>query len=72
MPRDTTAEAAAVQREVHRNMSGAERLRVAFELSEAARELTLAGLKSRMEDADHEEVLRALVRLCYGLDLPDR
>lgn len=70
MPLDTRPDAGAVQREVLSRLTGAERLRVAFELSEATRRLALAGLKRRMAEPGEPELVRALIKLCYGRDDP--
>jgi hypothetical protein len=42
---DTTPSALAVQVDIHRRMSGIERLRLACEMSDAARELALTRLR---------------------------
>jgi len=58
-------------------MSGAERLAVAFQLTETVRRLALAGIRSRHPDYDDVQVLQAWARLRLGDDLvraiwPDR
>lgn len=66
MPFDTTPEAAAVQREILGRLSPAERLRIAFDLSDAVRNLAVAGLRKRNPGLTEEELARALIELCYG------
>ena len=54
-PLDTSSSARAIQAEAHLRLGPEGRLRVAMELSEAVRELRLAGLRSvspRVSDAD--------------------
>jgi hypothetical protein len=58
--RDTTREAAEVQARVQERLGGAARLRLAYEMSAAARALALAGLRARRPDATPEELARAL------------
>jgi hypothetical protein len=58
--RDTTRDAAEVQAWVQERLGGAARLRLAYEMSDAARALALAGLRARRPDATLEELSRAL------------
>jgi hypothetical protein len=60
---DTTREAAEVQARVQEQLGGAARLRLAYEMSAAARALALAGLRVRQPDSSPETLSRALHRL---------
>ena len=76
-PADTSAEAHARQREIYRAMTGAARVQIAFELSDAARNLTLAGIRRRHPTYTDEHVQQAWARLVLGDPLclaawPDR
>jgi len=66
MPSDTSAEAAAVQRDIFRRMTTEERLGLALEMSESMREVALAGLRSRRPDLSADQLLPELMRLWYG------
>lgn len=59
---DTSPEAARIQIEIYRRMSGAERLALAFEISEFAREFCLAGIRRRHPDWGEAEVRHEMVR----------
>jgi hypothetical protein len=47
MPYDTHPEAAAIQQQIIRRMTTAQRLRMALEMSESLRNVALAGLRRR-------------------------
>jgi hypothetical protein len=66
MPSDTTPEAIAIQQEVFRRMTTAERLRMALEMSESIRNVALAGLRSRRPELTPPELSSELLRLMYG------
>lgn len=69
---DTSPEAARVQREAVARLTGAERLRIALELSQMTRDLALAGLKRMRGASKREDLIAALIELCYGpAALPD-
>ena len=68
-PLDTTAAAHAVQLAIYRRMSTDERLALAIEMSDAARQTTLDGIRARHPDYDDATAVRALVRLLYGVEL---
>ena len=69
--RDTSAEAIAIQARIHRSLSGAERLDLAFEMSLAARELSLARLQEAHPEWSDAELRRELLRYSYsGSPLP--
>jgi hypothetical protein len=63
---DTDPEAAAVQQEIFRRMTTAERLASALEMSESLRNVALAGLRSRRPELTAEELSRELMRVMYG------
>jgi hypothetical protein len=68
-PADTGSEAWRVQREIFRRMTGPERLTMAFEMSDAARALTEAGIRHRHPDWTDEEVHDALLERLLGKPL---
>jgi hypothetical protein len=59
---DTTSAALAVQVAVQRRLSGAERLRIACEMSDVARQLALAGLRRRFPTDSEAELVRRWMR----------
>ena len=65
-PLDTTEEARSVQEEAHARLGPEGRLRIAFELSEAVRELRLAGLRSLAPGISEEELVRRFVLETHG------
>lgn len=69
--RDTALEAARVQRGVLRAMGPARRLEVAFEISQKARELAMAGILSRNPSLSRAEARHALLRRVLGKSLAD-
>jgi hypothetical protein len=71
-PFDTSAEAHAVQTDLYRRMTGAERVAIAFRLGAAARAATLAGIVARHPDYSPSQARRALARLVLGDDLVRR
>jgi hypothetical protein len=68
-PADTTAEAWAVQLEILRRMTGPERVAMAFEMSEAARSLSEAGIRNRHPDWNDDQVRDAIREMLLGRDL---
>ena len=64
--RDTSPEAIAIQARIHRSLSGAERLRLAFEMSLAARALSLARLQGAHPEWSEAELRRELLRYAYS------
>lgn len=68
-PGDTAPEAHRVQLEAHARLSGAERVALAFEQSEAMRKISAAGIQSRHPEYSPECVEYALRRLLLGDDL---
>ena len=69
---DTTAEASGVQMAVQRRLGGVGRFRVAVEMSELARKLAAAGLRTRRPDLNEGQIRRELIRELYGFRIPDR
>lgn len=69
-PLDTTPEAWARQNDVLDRMGGPARLLAALELSDAVREIRLAGLRARHPDLSRRQVVARLVAEEYGIDLP--
>lgn len=59
---DTRAEAIEVQDAVIRRLSGAERLRLAMEMSDAVRDMVLARIRREHPDWGEPEVLAGFMR----------
>ena len=70
MPSDTSPEAAAIQQEIFRLMTPEQRLKMALDLSEEMRNISLAGLRGRHPELTEEELISELVRDWYGIVLP--
>lgn len=71
-PRDTTADAERVQRNLFRRMAPAERFARTAQLCEDARELARTGIRLRHPDYTPAQVEHALRRLLLGDDLVRR
>ena len=68
---DTSPEAAAIQNEIIRRMSGEQRLLLAIEMSEFARGLAAARLRQEHPDWTDWEIKRELLRYAFeGQPLP--
>ena len=67
-PLDTTSEADALQREIFRRLGGPSRLRLALDMSAAARALTLARLRRQYPDYSELDLKKALLRLAFAAD----
>jgi hypothetical protein len=67
--RDTTAAARRVQVEALRRLDGPTRVRMALEMSEEARQVSLAGIRHRHPDWTDAAVHRELLRLMLGRQL---
>jgi hypothetical protein len=67
--RDTTPDAEAVQTEIYRRMTPAERCEIAAQLSESTRATTLANIRRRHPDYGDLQARLALFRLLLGDDL---
>ncbi len=65
---DTSAEADALQRAIQRRLGGPSRLRLALDMSVAARALALARLRQRHPDYSELELKKALLRLMFAAD----
>jgi hypothetical protein len=61
MSADTTAEAQRMHFELMRRLPGWKRLRLAFELTEATRQLVLADIRDRFAGASEEEIRRRFI-----------
>jgi len=70
--RDTSRSAANIQDEIHRRMSPGERLRLrlAMEMSEFARSLSRAGLRSRHPEMTEWELDDEMLFQLYGFRRP--
>jgi hypothetical protein len=67
--RDTGAQAHAVQREAHRRLGAGGRVELAFEMSTQAREISIAGMRSRNPELSQAEARAQLLRRILGDDL---
>lgn len=67
-PLDTSAEAEALQREIQRRLGGPSRLRLALDMSGAARALALARLRRRHPDYSELDLKKVLLRLTFAGD----
>ena len=65
-PFDTTPSAQALQDQAHRRLGPEGRLQVALELSEAVRDLRLAGLRSVSPGASEAELVRMFISETHG------
>jgi hypothetical protein len=59
---DTAPDAETLQREIQRRLGGPARLRLALEMSVAARAMTLARLRLRYPQYTEQELKKALLR----------
>ncbi len=64
--RDTSREAREVQREAQRRLGPAGRVELAFEMSEQAREISIAGAMAREPGLGPEEARARLLRRLLG------
>ena len=64
--RDTSPAAARLQASIHQQFAPAKRLEMAIEMSEFARDLSRAGLRSRNPELSDLEIERELIRRIYG------
>jgi acyl-ACP thioesterase len=62
---DTSPEVEAMQLEIRRKMTGAQRLRLALEMSQFARELKKAGIRQDHPDWTERQVMVELFRLAF-------
>ncbi len=63
---DTTSEAAVQQTNVHRRLTGVERLRLGFDMSLLARELCRARLRLQHPEWTDDELKRESLRYAFG------
>ena len=69
--RDTTTAAHREQVETLQRLDGPTRLRMALEMSDDSREVTLSGVRHRHPDWTADEVHAELLRLILGKDLSE-
>ena len=69
LTRDTSAAARRVQVEALRRMDGPTRFRMALEMSEEARSVTVAGIRHRHPDWTDAAIHREMLRLMLGREL---
>jgi hypothetical protein len=62
---DTSPVAQAIQDEIHRKMTGEQRVLLAFEMSLFARELARTGIQQEHPDWPEDRVARELLRLAF-------
>jgi hypothetical protein len=62
---DTTSKARVIQEQVLRNMTGEQRLLLAWDMSLFARELARAGIRQEHPDWTEAQVIRELLRLAF-------
>ena len=62
---DTTAEARAVQLELHRAMTGERKIALAYEMSMFGRELNRARLRQEHPEWTEAQIARELLRLAF-------
>jgi hypothetical protein len=66
VPADTTPEAAAVQIEIYRRMDPSKRLELAFQMTDALRQLVASGVQDRHPVYTPDQVRLAVARLTLG------
>lgn len=66
MPFDSSPRAVAIQNDILRRMTTAQRLKMALDMSESMRNMALAGLRSRQPEMNENELSRELMRIMYG------
>jgi hypothetical protein len=69
-PLDTSPSEWAAYYAILDRMDGSARLHAALQLSDAVRELRLAGIRDRHPDLGEREVIARLVAEDYGVELP--
>ena len=67
MHSDTAREAARIQDQAYRAMSGARRAEIALGMSVAVRELAIARIRRAHPEWTHAQVIRELVYELYGI-----
>jgi hypothetical protein len=66
-PLDTSVTAQDLQDQAHISLGPEGRLRIAFDLSEAVRDLRLAGLRSSQPDVSEAQLVRRFILETHGL-----
>ena len=66
-PLDTSPSSRSIQDQAHRSLGPEGRLRLALELSEAVRDLRLAGLRSVSPGASEAELVRMFISETHGI-----
>lgn len=69
LPRDTSQQAHEIQLVVLRRQGGPRRVELAFEMSEAAREISLSGMRSRHPELAPAQARARLLRQILGEEL---
>ena len=69
-PPDTATTSWSTYTAVLDRMGGAARLHAALELSEAVREIRLAGIRARHPELTHRQAVAQLILEDYGVELP--
>jgi hypothetical protein len=69
LPADTTPGGREAQLAAYRAMGPARRLAAAFEMSEAVRQIALAGCRSRHPDWPEDRVRRSVAEILLGADV---
>ena len=69
VPADTTLEAVRKQFEILRKMTGEQRMEIAFELSDKARQELFADIEKQLPEFTRRQVINEVIRICYGKEL---
>ncbi len=72
MARDTSAAAFLVQVEALRRLGPSERVRLAFEMSEDARRISIEGERRRRPSLSEAEARQIVLTRCWGEELAQR
>ncbi len=65
IPRDTSPEAAKVQLEIYRRMTGSQRVELAYRISMSMRETAASRIRAEHPEWGEEEIKRELLRLAF-------
>ena len=68
-PDDTNIDEMGRRFKVLQNMTGEQRLQIAFELSDKARQELIADIKKQNPDFTNRQVINEVIRKCYGEEL---
>ena len=69
IPSDTNIDAIRKQFEILQNMSDEQRMEIAFELSDKARQGLIADIKKQHPEFTNRQVINEVIRRCYGEQL---